>query len=179
MITLWFEPHGTTPDNEAKLASGWNDVDLSERGLREAQELVARAKERGVSAIFCSDLQRAVKTAVPTANALHIPVYPDARLRECDYGEMTGQPSSRIEAERSLRMDTPFPGGESYRQCMERMRSFYDELKQNFEGKTVLIIGHRATHYGVEVFCADQTLEQCIADGAHWKWQPGWLYEVK
>jgi hypothetical protein len=26
MITVWFESHGTTDDNEAELASGWNDA---------------------------------------------------------------------------------------------------------------------------------------------------------
>jgi alpha-ribazole phosphatase/probable phosphoglycerate mutase len=177
MIEIWFEPHGTTPDNEAKIASGWNDVDLSELGRQQASEMVERNKERGIDAIFCSDLQRAVKTAIPTADALHIPVYPDKRLRECDYGEFEHKSSSLIETERLKRIDTAFPGGESYSQCMERMKPFFERLKNDFDGKTVLIIGHRATHYGVEVFSQGRQLEDCINE--KWQWQPGWKYELR
>ena len=179
MVKIWFEPHSTTPDNEAKRASGWNDVDLSELGKQQAKELTERCHERGLDAIFCSDLQRAVKTAVPTASELHIPIYVDARLRECDYGDMTGQPSEIIETERAKHLDTPFPGGQSYRQCAENMAAFCAELQRQWEGKTVLIIGHRATQYGLEICAAGKSLEDCLSMSAQqWKWQPGWEYEV-
>lgn len=180
MIEIWFESHGTTVDNEAKLSSGWNDVDLSELGRVQAKELVERARERGIDIIFCSDSQRSVKSAVPTAEALHIPIYVDARLRECDYGDMTRNPSSEIEKERAGRIDTPFPNGESYRQCMERMGGFCKDLKRDFDGKTILIIGHRATQYGFEVYGAGKTIEECIAEkNEHWRWQPGWQYQLQ
>jgi broad specificity phosphatase PhoE len=160
MIDVWFESHGTTLDNEAKKASGWNDVDLSELGMKQAKELLDRARERNITAIFCSDLQRSVKTAIPTAEALQIPIYVDRRLRECDYGDMTGQQSSIIEAERPKRIDTPFPNGQSLRQCVLAMEAFCTELRQSFDNKTILIIGHRATQYGLEVFGAGKTLEE-------------------
>lgn len=176
MIELWFEPHATTLDNEAKQASGWNDVALSGRGVQQAAELIERCRDRNLDAIFCSDLQRAVLTAVPTANALHLPIYADMRLRECDYGDMTGQSSSIIEQERPNRIDVPFPGGESYGQCMERIGWFFNDLRKSYDGKTVLVVGHRATHYGIEHTALGKSLEQCVTE--HWQWQPGWKYEV-
>lgn len=124
MIKIWFEPHATTFDNEAKKASGWNDVDLSEKGKQQAVELIERCRSRGLDAIFCSDLQRAVKTAVPTSNELHLPIYADKRLRECDYGDFTGKPGEVIEAERVKRIAEPFTNGESYEQCIKRMDDF-------------------------------------------------------
>lgn len=177
MIKIWFEPHATTLDNEAKRASGWNDVDLSEKGKQDAKDMVERCRSRGLYAIFCSDLQRAVKTATPSAEALHISIYPDSRLRECNYGDFTLKPSEVIEKERRKRITKPFPDGESYTQCMERMGNFFEWLKTNFDGETVQIIGHRATHYGLEYFINDKPLEVCVAE--HWQWQPGWEYELR
>ena len=176
MVTIWFESHATTTDNETKRASGWNDVDLSPAGRTQAVELTDRCKDRGISAIFCSDLQRAVKTAMPLANNCHIPMYVDERLRECNYGDMEGEPNSLIEAERPKRTSLPFPNGESYDQCMERMQPFFAWLKETFDGQTVLIIGHRATLYGAEHFAAGKSVQTCIAEG--WKWQPGWKYQL-
>lgn len=177
MVTIWFESHGTTPDNETKVASGWKDVDLSELGKKQAQELVERCRDRNLAAIFCSDLQRAVKTAVPTANALHIPVYIDERLRECDYGDMEGEPNDLITAERPKRIAQPFSHGESYEQCLERMRPLFERLRTDFDGQTVLIIGHRATFFGVEYFAAGKALE--VSTKEHWQWQPGWQYQLQ
>ncbi len=177
MITIWFEAHGTTLDNEAKRASGWNDVDLSELGKQRAVELLERNRKRGLTAIFCSDLQRAVKTAVPTANELHIPIYADQRLRECDYGDFTQKPSSLIEAERAKRIKEPFPNGESYEQCMQRMGEYLVWLKDNFDNQTVLIVGHRATHYGLEHFILDKSVEDCVSQ--QFVWQPGWKYQLQ
>lgn len=109
MIKIIFEAHSTTIDNEAHLASGWNDVDLSELGIKQCQELKDRYINANIDAIFPSDLQRAVKTAIPLASAKHIPVYPDKRLRECDYGDLTQAPKDEVESQKPQRIETPFP----------------------------------------------------------------------
>ena len=177
MIHIWFEPHSTTFDNEAKVASGWNDVDLSPKGVQQSFELSERNKDRELTAIFCSDLQRAVKSVVPTSNLLHVPIYADARLRECDYGDFSLKPSEIVMAEKLKRIDEPFPNGESYKQCMKRMKSFLDWLNtNNFDGKTILIIGHRATHWGLDHWINGQPLKECVEE--QFAWQPGWQYEL-
>ncbi len=177
MITIWFEAHATTTDNEAHLASGWNDVDLSELGREQALQPVERSKKRNIQVIFCSDLQRAVKTAVPTAEVLRIPIYADNRLRECNYGDYTQKPKEKMDSQKINRITDPFPNGESYEDCMKRMKDFLDYLKQNFDGKTVMIVGHRATQYGLEHWIKGKTIEQCLTEP--WTYQPGWEYELK
>jgi len=42
MVTIIFESHGTTTDNEKNLASGWADVELSELGIKQSQEMGER-----------------------------------------------------------------------------------------------------------------------------------------
>ena len=85
MITIIFEPHSTTTDNEAKLSSGWNDVELSELGVRQCVELLERSRDRGLDAIFTSDLQRAYKSAVPTAAHHHQPGQQDTQQQQAPF----------------------------------------------------------------------------------------------
>ena len=175
MITVWFESHKTSLDNEAGLASGWNDVDLSPLGAGEQmQECVERYAKIELDEVFSSDLQRAYKTAYAIAAERKLPVYLDARLRECNYGELTQHPKKEVDDEKLLRISNAFPGGESYEGCMHRMHNFLEYLKGEFEGKTVLIVGHRATQYGIENFILKKPLDQCLNE--RWKWQPGWKY---
>src|SRR5690606_3154910 len=107
-------------------------------------------RDRDLDAIFTSDLQRAYKSAVPTAEELRLPIYVDRRLRECNYGDLTQVDKHIVDEQKADRVSDPFPNGESYEQCMVRMKNFLDWLKENFDGKTVMIIGHRATQYGLE-----------------------------
>lgn len=88
MVTLIFESHGTTPDNEVGLSSGAFDVELSELGQRQSKELGERYQDQSLDAIFCSDLQRSWKTVDIAFAGQNIPIIKDARLRECDYGDL-------------------------------------------------------------------------------------------
>lgn len=176
MITIIFESHATTLDNEAHRASGWVDVDFSELGKKQTFELKDRYKNSRLDAIFASDLQRAVKSGVPLANELKVPIYADSRLRECNYGDLDGGDKSEVDAQKKDRIETPFPNGESYQDCMRRMKDFLEYLKANFDGKTIMIIGHRATQYGLEHHVLGKDLLSCVTDP--WQWQPGWEYQL-
>lgn len=103
MITIIFEAHSTTLDNEAHLSSGHNDVALSALGEQQAKELGNRYKDQNFDAIFCSDLQRSFKTA-EIAFGKRFPIIKDKRLRECDYGDLTQHPSAEVDPEKPKRI---------------------------------------------------------------------------
>src|SRR3989344_5242160 len=174
MVTIIFETHATSLDNERHLSSGHNDVALSELGIRLAKELGERYKSDHFDVIFCSDLQRAYKTAELAFDDLY-QIIRDPRLRECDYGDFAQKPSSVVEPEKARRISEPFPNGESYEQTTERMHSFLADLLKNYDDKRVMIIGHRATLYGLEHWVKGVSIKDAIA--APWQWQPGWTYE--
>ena len=175
MITIIFESHSTTFDNENHLSSGHNDVELSPLGIKQAKELGERRKNEYFDAVFCSDLQRAYKTAeIPFKNKL--PVIKDARLRECNYGDLTKRPGEEVELLKIAHITKPFPNGESYQQTSERMKEFLDDLKRKYDGKKVMIIGHRATQYGLDYWINGVSLETLVT--TPFKWQPGWKYKL-
>ncbi len=169
-----FETHATSLDNEAGLASGWFDVGLSPRGDQQARELGERRGRDAFAAVYCSDLTRAVRTAEIAFGERGVPIVRDARLRECDYGALTRHPAADIESMRASRIEEPFPGGESYQQCVARVSAWLAEARAAHPGGDVLVIGHRATFYALEHLLRGVPLEQAIA--APWCWRPGWTY---
>jgi len=113
-LTLIFEAHGTTFDNEAHLSSGWNDVALSPLGEQQSREMGERYKDDHFDAVFTSDLARAYRSAdPPTGGGFgdRWPIIRDKRLRECDYGDLTQKPSDVVDAEKPRRLHVPFPNG--------------------------------------------------------------------
>ena len=96
MLTIIFEAHGTTFDNEAHLASGHNDVALSPLGIQQVKEMGERYKDDHFDAILCSDLERSYKSA-EIGFGDKWPIVKDARLRECDYGDLTQKPSGIVD----------------------------------------------------------------------------------
>lgn len=176
MITIYFEPHSITTDNENNVASGWNDVDLSEEGVKRLKEQwPERYKNRRIDAIFCSDMQRSYKCGALISKDKQIPLFIDSRLRECNYGDLTQKDKKLVDAEKSKRISDPFPGGESYNQCMKRMGEFLEMLKSEYANKSVMIIGHRATQYGLEHHLKGKDILTCVTEP--WTYQPGWTYQ--
>lgn len=176
-VDIIFETHSTTTDNENGIATGWFEGDLSERGREQARELGERRRDDDVTAVFTSDLRRAVDTAAIAFDGSGIPVLKDWRLRECDYGALNGMPTSRLDDERTRRVDEPYPGGESYRQVVERMRAFLDSRLAQHEGGRVLLIGHSATRWSLDHLLAGAPLEELV--GAPFDWQEGWTYTLR
>jgi broad specificity phosphatase PhoE len=175
-IELVYETHSTTTDNEAGIATGWLGGRLSEAGRAHAKALGERRRDDGLAAVFTSDLSRAVETAEIAFDGSDVPVRHDRRLRECDYGELNGGPAAEIERERLRRIDEPFPGGESYRQVVERTRSFLNDLIPELDGSRVLLIAHSANRWALQHLLLGIPLEDVIV--APFEWQEGWLYTL-
>jgi 2,3-bisphosphoglycerate-dependent phosphoglycerate mutase len=176
-VTILYETHATSLDNEAQLASGWFDVALSGLGEQQARELGERRRGEMFAAIYCSDLRRAYDTAAIAFAGTDVPIVRDVRLRECDYGELTRHATAEIDARRRHALDTPFPGGESYTDATRRVGEWLREAIARHGDETVLVIGHRATFYALEHLCRNRTLADVL--GSPWRWQAGWRYEAR
>ncbi len=173
-MKIYFAPHSTSCDNEAKIASGWKDVELSPFGIEQSKELKETFKDIKIDLICCSDLKRAIDT-VKIAFGNMLPIIVDKRLRELNFGDFNGRQRSIIESMKLGAIKIPFPNGESYEQAMARTHEFYNELKEKYPDKTILIVGHRVTHYGLETLVG-KTLEECLAPD--FKWQSYWEYNL-
>ena len=174
-MRLIYETHSTSTDNEAGLASGQNDPDLSQLGREQAAELGARRAGDGISVVYCSDLLRARRTAEIALGSTGLPIVVDARLRECNFGEMNGHPAPAVHAVRGEHVFKLFPGGESYEDVARRVAAFLDDVVRNRTDETVLVIGHRAPQHALEHLLNGHDLVELVT--SDWQWQPGWRYE--
>lgn len=161
-------------DNERGAASGWTPSRLSTLGREQAKELGRRRATDGITAVFSSDLRRAVETADIAFRDSGIPILLDWRLRECDYGERSGDLSDRHLKTRCQFLDTPYPRGESWRGAVARVGRFLDDLSLRWEGARVLVIGHVATRWGLEHFLNGQPIEELVV--SEFVWREGWEY---
>jgi broad specificity phosphatase PhoE len=149
---------------------------LSAQGRDLARELGARRANDGFATVFASDLWRARETAELAFAGRDVPVLLDWRLRECDYGVLTRHPAAEVHGERMRYLDTPYPGGESWHDAVTRVGHFLADLRTWWDGRRVLVIGHVATRWGLEVGCTGTSLEALAT--AEFVWQEGWEYEL-
>jgi 2,3-bisphosphoglycerate-dependent phosphoglycerate mutase len=175
-LSVVFETHSTTVDNERGVATGWLPGELSERGRVLASDLGRRRRADGLAAVFCSDLARAEQTARIAFARSSVPVLLDWRLRECDYGERNLMPAAELHAGRSDHLDVPYPGGESWREAVARIGWFLEDLPRRWDGQRVLVIGHVATRWGLDQGLNGRPLEELAAED--FAWQEGWEYRL-
>lgn len=173
-MKIYFVAHSTSKDNESGIASGWKDVELSDLGIQQSEKLGERFKDIKLDLICCSDLKRAVDT-VQIAFKNTLPVILDKRLRELNYGDFDGKSSKIVSNMKNDKIKKPFPNGESYEQAIKRIQEFYKELKEKYADKTILVVGHRATQYGLDTLVG-KTLKECLS--VPFKWQPYWGYDL-
>jgi aryl-alcohol dehydrogenase-like predicted oxidoreductase/broad specificity phosphatase PhoE len=176
-LTVIFVTHATSSDNEAGVASGHHDAELSAVGREQARELGARWRDRAIDAVYASDLRRSYETAELAFGDRQLPLFRDARLRECDYGSLTRGPAPEVRAASARHIDRPYPGGESYAQVTSSVGAFLASARRRHPGGRIIVVGHRATHYAIQLLCDGTSLAAAIA--APFEWQPEWTYEYR
>lgn len=112
--------HAETALNRSGALRGQLEVPLSDRGVREAQQLAARIRAEYRLSAICSSLRlRARATADEIARATGLDVEMDDRFNDFDYGQWAGRtwnsfsPLEQGEFQRWQRNpETPLPGAE-------------------------------------------------------------------
>ena len=95
MIRLVLLRHGESQWNLQNRFTGWTDVDLTPKGVKEARSAGQILKERGYifDIAFTSVLTRAIRTlwfVLDEMNLMWIPVFRNWRMNERHYGALQG-----------------------------------------------------------------------------------------
>lgn len=175
-IEVVFETHSFSEDNEHGIATGWLPGRLSARGRNAARALGERRRNDEIAAVFSSDLGRAVETATIAFDGTRIPILLDWRLRECDYGDLNGTAAADVHGQRATHLDVPYPGGESWREAVERVGRFLRDVPSRWDGSRVLVVGHVATWLALETLLDEGQLDQLLTD--EFVWREGWEYRL-
>lgn len=162
--------HGEVPGNDPSpetyiyTGSGTNDS-LTERGVLQAEECAKKITDfckRGavgkVTAIYTSNLKRAVETGRPIAKALGLEAQQNPDLREIFWGDADGQLVAKVsqtyaEAEKAVKQRYPerkirwdhlpvFKDAEKYNALLKRSVDTLSSIAEMHPNETIIIVGH-------------------------------------
>lgn len=144
--------HGETAWNREGRIHGHTGVGLSDRGRRQIRVLAQRLARCSFSAVYVSDLSRAIESARIIVGDGDAPIETDPDLREFSYGDWEGlTPEEAVARDpevyaRQMALDTDAfaaPGGEDTRQLLDRVRRFYERAAALHQpSEDVLIVAH-------------------------------------
>lgn len=149
---LYLVRHGVTEWNIERRFQGHLDIPLSAEGLRQARAVASWLRSRGIdfSAVYTSNLTRALQTAEAIGDALGIAPTIAQALREIHCGEWQGLSVDEVEARYPGKLKEwhdsiacfTLPRGESIPQVQARVYSFYLDAVRKHAGEAVILVSH-------------------------------------
>jgi probable phosphoglycerate mutase/uncharacterized phosphatase len=138
---LYLIRHGETEWNKSRRIQGHSNVDLSEVGEQQAERLAARFSNFSFSAIYSSDLKRAIATARRLAQTVGIPVKPLPSLRERCYGQWEGLTYEEIKQRFQDENETLY-GIESFEAMQQRALDCLTNLATEHPDENIAVVSH-------------------------------------
>jgi len=142
--------HGQSQGNAEGRFGGHTDTPLSAKGRKQAQATANALATQKFSAIYSSDLPRAIDTATPLVKLTGAPLITTDAFRERSVGVMEGltfeeaaeQYPVQYEALLHRDFEHVLEGGESYRQTLDRASTALDEAIKKHAGGRIAVFTH-------------------------------------
>lgn len=167
--------HGESQWNLENRFTGWVDVPLSERGIKEAESAGEKLKNYKFDQGYCSKLKRAIDTlkiVLQKNGQTNLPVEYDTALNERHYGDLQGL--NKAETAKKFgdeqvhiwrrSYDIAPPNGESLKDTAARVLPYwrfkiYPDVKA---GKEILVVAHGNSLRSLVMFLDQMTKEQVL-----------------
>jgi probable phosphomutase (TIGR03848 family) len=147
--------HAHSQSNASGVLSGrLPNIHLSEKGIKQSQQLSERLGNFAVAQLRVSPMERCFETISPWLNDVVLKNSPDFEpiidpsLNEVDYGDWSGKKLITLSRKKEWRtvQESPsrmyFPGGEGIAQMQSRAMSVVHELATLPDSKTAVIVSH-------------------------------------
>jgi len=123
-IKLILIRHGESDGNAQRKFSGFQDVDLTEKGIWQAKRLARRLEGVSVDTVYCSDLKRARHTAEIIFGDRGKDIVTNPKFREINFGAWEGYTFEEVKAKfgygdkfnswlENIKVEVNIPQGES------------------------------------------------------------------
>jgi len=176
LVTLVLIRHGQSLWNAENKFTGWTDIGLSEKGIKEAENAGKILEDVAFDVVHTSALIRAQKTAEiiikNNKESEGIPVHKDKRLNERHYGSLQGlnkkETAEKYGAEQvhiwRRSFDVPPPDGESLKMNAERTLPYFKEniIGDLKNGKNVLVAAHGNSLRSIVMFIENISKEDVV-----------------
>ena len=138
--------------DDGTVRGGWSQQPLTVEGKAQADKLASFVQrcDLGIKRIYSSDLLRAMQTAQPVADKLHLPIIPMPEFREVNNGDLAGMKNELANKMypglywNTLGWAQRYPGGESPREFYERISTAWDAFQKMAleQNENVLLVTH-------------------------------------
>ena len=145
MSKLYFVRHGESEWNVADKICGRTDIPLTKRGHEQAVETGKKIVAEGIKAdeILYSPLLRAADTAKHISEMTGIPAHMEPRLIEQNFGKYESTARNGEEFQKAKQQFiTRYDGGESMLHLAQRIYNLLDEIKEESDHKTYILVAH-------------------------------------
>jgi probable phosphoglycerate mutase len=148
MTTIYLVRHGRTAWTGKRLIGSIPGVALDTFGSQQAENLATRLEQFSIQAIYSSPYQRAVETATPFSQRVHLPVNILEDLREIGFGELAGmgeelQNQPVWQQFLSNPADVQFPNRESVAEAQKRIVVTLEQLAdRHADDEHILCVAH-------------------------------------
>lgn len=148
-MDLYFVRHGETEKNKSKCYYGSLDVDITEKGILQAERAGKLLMDVNFNKVYVSEKKRAIKTAKILLESKKNELITDGRINERDFGEFEGKDHKELKQLypkewavwcEDWKNAAP-PGGESYIKLYERVKSFMDDILK-LDDENILVVAH-------------------------------------
>ena len=168
MGCVYFVRHGQTVWNVENKICGATDIALTELGHQQAIETGKMLLEQGIQAdeILYSPLIRAAETARHISEITGIPGRMESRLKEQNYGKWESTARDGL-AFKKAKEDfcCRYEGGESMLQLAQRIYNLLDEIKEEADRKTYILVAHNGIARVVNSYFYEMTNQEYAAFG--------------
>ena len=154
MVEIYLVRHGKTDWNEKGWMQGHTDIELNAEGIAQAEELKNIFDASKMDVCFASPMKRAKKTAEILVDG-KLDIVFDERLIERGFGEYEGTKPDMDLLKRhwDYKLNDSEKGVESLQDCIKRAEGFLEYVKENCQGKKVLIVSHGCTIKAMHFIC--------------------------
>lgn len=150
MLNVYLLRHGETQYNaDNNRYCGRTDINLTEKGLKQAETVFNQLKGKTFDAIYSSPLERARYTAEIASGSNSVET--DSRLIEVDFGDWEGKTKEEFIAEnpsvwtawiKDPERSKAGGTGETGKEVVDRVNQFYNEMLNKHPDGTILVVGH-------------------------------------
>lgn len=146
-MKIYIFRHGITKSNEEKRYTGWQDVSLSENGIKELVEISKKVKMPKVDKVIASPLKRCIETFDILFPNQKIDEF-ESDLREACFGQWEGKnyidlmnDPDYIAWIKDVSNALP-PGGESFMTFNKRVKNAFEKIIANNKAENILLMCH-------------------------------------
>jgi len=157
---FYFVRHGQTVWNVENKICGATDIALTEKGHQQAIETGHEILRQGIQAdeILYSPLMRAADTAKPARV--------EPRLIEQNFGKYESTARNGEEFQKAKQQFiTRYDGGESMLHLAQRIYNLLDEIKEESDHKTYILVAHNGISRVIQSYFYEMTNEEYATFG--------------